>query len=187
MQFPVARRGASGDNSGMGESKHKTCAACGLPAKVHITFVEKGQCVSLAWCDQHAKEAGMFDPHGYALLDQAGAAEARAGEPATRCPVCDCSQRDFERQGRFGCPACYGAFAGLLRPMLQRMHRGSEHRGKIPLRGADPASVRHRLAILQEELSEAVRSEKFEGAAETRNAIAALQAKLLPGSTPPTA
>jgi protein-arginine kinase activator protein McsA len=48
----------------------------------------------------------------------------------------------------------------------------------------DPAVVRHRIAQLQAELDDAVRSEKFEGAAQTRNALAALQAKL-PSSSPP--
>jgi protein arginine kinase activator len=149
-----------------------------------VSFAHSGKCATGCWCEIHAQEAGVFDPHAYALLDRVGAAERRRGESSPRCPVCDCSQRDFERQGRFGCPACYGAFAGLLQPMVQRMHRGVEHHGKIPARGADSASMRHRLAILQAELSEAVRSEKFEGAAHTRDAIEALKAKLREESAP---
>jgi protein arginine kinase activator len=128
----------------------------------------------------------MFDPQGYGLVEQAGAPKRRLDESTPRCPVCDCSQRDFERQGRFGCPSCYGIFTGVLQPMLQRIHRGTEHRGKIPTRGADHATVRHRLARLQAELSEAVRSEKFEGAAQTRDAIAILKAKLPGESTAPS-
>ncbi len=171
----------------MGELKHPTCAACESTAKVHVTLATQGKCLSIAWCEKHAEAAGVFDPQGYALLDPAGPAESRPSEAQPRCPVCDCSQRDFERQGRFGCPTCYGTFTGVLRPMLQRLHRGPEHRGKIPVRGADPAAVRHRLARLQAELSEAVRGEKFEGAAQTRDAIALLKAKLHPESAPPPA
>ncbi len=162
----------------MGEAKPPHCAACDTAATVFVTFTQLGKCTTAAWCDKHAAEAGVLDPQGYNLLDRLSAAERRRNEAMPRCPVCDCSQRDFERQGRFGCPACYGVFAGLLSPIVQRMHRGPEHLGKIPLRAADPAAVRHRLAILQAELSAAVRAEKFEGAAQTRNAIEALKAKL---------
>ncbi len=119
-----------------------------------------------------------LDPQGYALVESPEAPERRRGEPALRCPVCDCSQRDFERQGRFGCPACYTAFSGVLPQLLRRMHRDIEHRGKIPQRHADPAVVRHRLAVLQAELNDAVRAQRFEWAAQTRDAIASLKAKL---------
>lgn len=168
----------------MGHAKTPVCAACGAPATVHITFIKDGKNTSSAWCEQHAAETGAFDKEAYALLDRTG---KRHSETTLRCPACDCSQRDFERQGRFGCPACYGAFAGLLPPLLRRMHRGVEHRGKIPARGADPATMRHRLSILQDELKRAVLSEKFEGAAQTRDTIAALQAKLLEDTTYPAA
>jgi len=162
----------------MGHSPAKTCALCGAAAKVFVTFAKDGKTAAMAWCEEHAGTAGALDPHGYALIESADPAERRRGDQAVRCPVCDCSQRDFERQGRFGCPACYTTFAGLLTPLLGRMHRDVQHRGKIPLRNADPAVVRHRLAVLQAELNDAVRAQHFEGAAQTRDAIATLKAKL---------
>lgn len=152
------------------------CGECGQAAQVFVTFVKGGTAQTIAWCEAHAAAAGVLDPHGYALLDRLA---DRSAENSPRCPVCDCSQRDFERQGRLGCPACYAAFAGLLPPLLDRMHRGREHRGKIPRRRADSAVVRHRLAQLQAQLNDAVRAERFEWAAQTRDAIAALTAQLL--------
>jgi protein arginine kinase activator len=64
------------------------------------------------------------------------------------------------------------------------MHRDVTHRGKIPLRGADPAIFHHRLARLQSDLHNAVRAEQFEGAAQTRDAIEELKAKLLVTGSP---
>lgn len=162
----------------MGQSPLKTCAQCGAAAKVFVSVVHGGKVTAAAWCEEHAAVAGVLDGQGYAFLEAAEIPGTRRGENSLRCPVCDCSQRDFERQGRFGCPACYTAFAGLLPPLLGKMHRDIEHRGKIPLRGAGPAAVRHRLAMLQEELKQAVRTQEFEGAAQTRDAIALLQTKL---------
>jgi len=156
----------------------KKCAACGKPAKVFVNFVSGGKILKEAWCEPHAIAEGVADLHAYALID-GESATGRQGEPTLRCPVCDCSQRDFERQGRFGCPTCYTTFAGLLTPLLNRMHRDVSHHGKIPLRGSDSAIMRHRLTWLKTELSKAVRTEQFEGAALTRDAIEALKAKLL--------
>jgi protein arginine kinase activator len=171
---------------GMGQSPLKTCAQCGAAAKVFVSVVHDGKVTATAWCEAHAAAAGALEAQGYALLEAAEAPGARRGENSLRCPVCDCSQRDFERQGRFGCPACYTTFAGLLPPLLGRMHRDVEHHGKIPLRGAGPAAVRHRLAMLQEELNQAVRTQEFEGAAQTRDAIALLKTKLLAAPSSPT-
>jgi protein arginine kinase activator len=169
----------------MSKSLMTTCGLCAQPATVHVSWVKGHTAQTAAFCAAHATEAGVLDPQGYALLEQADPAQHRRSENLPRCPVCDCGQRDFERNGRFGCPACYGTFAGLLTPLLKRMHRGPEHRGKIPARGADPASLRHRLAHLQEELQDAVRAEHFEGAAQTRDAITALKAKLLSAAVVP--
>jgi len=166
------------DSSDM-KSTAAVCGECGQPAKVHVTWVKAGHAQTMAFCEEHAAIAAVLDPQGYALLESLGASAGPHADGALRCPACDCSQRDFERQGRFGCPACYGAFAGLLPPILTRMHRGARHRGKFPLGRMDPALARHRLAQLQAELDDAVRGEHFEGAAQTRDAIAMLKTKLL--------
>jgi protein arginine kinase activator len=161
----------------------KKCAACGKAAQVFVGFVAGGKIINAMWCEEHAAAEGLTDPHGYNLTG-AEAASGRREEGTLRCPVCDCSQRDFERQGRLGCATCYTTFAGLLSPLLNRMHRDVAHRGKIPQRGADPATVRHRLALLQTELRNAVCAEQFEGAAKTRDAIEALKTKLRPTDAP---
>lgn len=168
----------------MGQSPLKACALCGAAAKVFVSVVHGGKVVSVAWCEDHAAAAGAMDAEGYALLEAMETPGLRRGENSLRCPVCDCSQRDFERQGRFGCPACYTTFAGLLPPLLGKMHRDVKHHGKIPLRGAGRAAVRHRLALLQAELNQAVRTQEFEGAAQTRDAIALLKARLLATAEP---
>ena len=164
----------------MAETTAHTCVECGAAAKVFIAVVKAGQVTCAAFCEEHAQAAGVLDTAGYGLLQPLDAGtETPRLEGSVRCPNCDCSQRDFERRGKFGCAHCYGVFTGVLTPMLGRMHRGAVHRGKIPLRGSDPATVRHRIDQLQEELNDAVRMERFEGAAQTRDTIALLKAKLL--------
>jgi len=172
------------DNASMSHSAPKKCATCGKAAQVFVGYVAAGKVSNQAWCEHHAVAEGLADPQGYALIEAGNTVETRRGDSTLRCPVCDSSQRDFERQGRFGCAVCYTTFASLLPTLLNRMHRDITHRGKIPLRGADPAVMRHRLARLQIELSKAVRAEQFEGAATTRDAIETLKAKLLAPGVP---
>lgn len=170
----------------MGHSPSKICALCGAPAKVFVSVVHGGKVTSAAWCAEHAVAAGALDTQGYALLQPVETPASRRAENFLRCPACDCSQRDFERQGRFGCPACYTAFAGLLPVLLGKIHRDVQHHGKIPLRGAGADAVRHRLARLNLELNNAVRTQEFEGAAQTRDAIALLKTKLPVAAEPPS-
>jgi len=182
----VASQNESSHTVVMSHPVPKTCAACSQAATVFVSFVSSGKVINEAWCEAHASAHGLADLHGYDLAEERVGSAGRRGEATIRCPVCDCSQRDFERQGRFGCSTCYTTFAGLLSPLLNRMHRDVMHRGKMPQRGADPVIVRHRLALLQTELRNAVRAEQFEGAAQTRNAIEALKTKLLaPQVLPP--
>jgi hypothetical protein len=63
------------------------------------------------------------------------------------------AQADFKKQGRFGCPACYDAFKGILDPMLEGMHKGTVHSGKVPQKALQRKSLYDRLTKLEVDLS----------------------------------
>ena len=90
---------------------------------------------------------------------------------AIRCEQCGFTQTDFRKQGRFGCPACYDAFRGLLAPMLDGMHKGVTHSGKIPRAAVQRKSLYARLTKLEKDLTEAIKSERYEEAARYRDEI----------------
>jgi len=64
------------------------------------------------------------------------------------CPCCRFTEEDFRRTLRLGCSECYQTFEFEIETMLPKMHRGTTHRGKIPMSTHDPAR------LLQRELKE---------------------------------
>lgn len=113
-----------------------------------------------------------------------------SSEKATTCPVCGMTYEEFRKVGRFGCAACYTAFAPHLQRLLKRVHGATRHLGRTP-RGAaaDTAAAPPQPAVpapeggspaetveqLRGELAEAVDSEAYERAAELRDRIAQLE------------
>lgn len=95
--------------------------------------------------------------------------DGKAG--AKSCPACHLRGRDFKKNARLGCPNCYETFAPELAPMLEAMHKGPRHTGKIPesrRRGLEQEGLCLRL---RKQLEEAIRDEKYEEAARLRDQL----------------
>ena len=89
------------------------------------------------------------------------------------CPACHMRRSDFQKTSRLGGPACYDTFAADLAPILEEMHRGGVHLGKVPA-GATRDS---RLSALKGALDRAVAAQNFEEAAQLRDRIRELNAE----------
>lgn len=113
-----------------------------LPEKEATVFLtniagDKMQKVNL--CEECAKAKGMDDPHaGFSFADKLlglGATqeiEQAGGEKGLRCPSAASRNQISVRAGRLGCPECYETFAEPLKAVLQTMHKGTRHVGKVP-------------------------------------------------------
>ena len=123
-------------------------------------------------CEACAQAKGVTDPSGFSLADLLLKASLNP-EPTTdaKCESCGFTQQDFKKTGRFGCPACYDHFQGILEPMLDTMHKGSSHTGKTPQRALARKSLYERLTQLETELDQAIKSERYEDAARYRDEI----------------
>jgi len=49
-----------------------------------------------------------------------------------RCKGCGTSFADIQKSGKLGCALCYDTFRARLRPIVTRIHRSAQHRGKSP-------------------------------------------------------
>ena len=161
------------------------CCVCKQKeATVHLTQIagEKMQKVDL--CEDCAKEKGVNDPAGFSLADLLlglGASQEMAeatGGTELKCPQCGFTQADFKKAGRLGCSHCYDTFSEGLESLLKTMHKGTRHKGKVPqaLRGTQ--DLKDKLATLQKRLEKAVADEDFEQAANVRDEIKTMKAKL---------
>jgi protein arginine kinase activator len=149
------------------------CDLCGKPATVHLTQIINNKIHKVDLCEECAQAKGVTDPSGFSLADLLLKASLNP-EPSAdlvRCGQCGFTQADFKKQGRFGCPACYDAFRGILEPMLSSMHKGTTHVGKVPQRALQRKSLYDRLTQLQVDLDQAIKAERYEDAARFRDEI----------------
>ncbi|HVW20163.1 MAG TPA: UvrB/UvrC motif-containing protein [Opitutaceae bacterium] len=149
------------------------CDFCSQPATVHLTQIVNNKVHNVDLCEECAQSKGVTNPGGFSLADlllktTLAPAAAAAG---LRCEQCGFTQNDFKKQGRFGCPACYDTFRTLIEPMLDGMHKGTKHAGKVPQVALARQNYTERLAKLELELTEAVKSERYEEAARFRDEI----------------
>lgn len=66
-----------------------------------------------------------------------------------------------------GCASDYALFQDMLEPLLERIHRATEHTGKRPRAG----QLRAEIEQLRQHLEEAVSTENYEKAAQLRDRI----------------
>jgi protein arginine kinase activator len=93
------------------------------------------------------------------------------------CESCGTTHQEFKKGGRLGCEACYHVFRPVLEPLLDGMHAGIKHLGKVPSRSVKKKSAEENEGILQKELKKAVEEENYEKAAELRDRLKKLQAR----------
>lgn len=146
------------------------------PKPVHVTLVKDGQLSKKTYSFEEALSEGILDAHAYALLDN-GMPQQRAGGGVS-CPHCGYAQRDFERTGRLGCPQCVGHFQELLMPLIERMHKGTHHKGKVPECQIETITLSNDLKELKRQLDAAIEQERYEDAARLRDELSLTEQKL---------
>ncbi|HUU43699.1 MAG TPA: UvrB/UvrC motif-containing protein [Planctomycetota bacterium] len=151
-------------------------------ATVHLTEIIKSQKREIHLCEECAGKKGVaFKSHQFSITDllsglvNSQAAQELAKMSQIKCPICGLSYLDFRQHGRLGCATDYTVFKEGLLPLLEKIHGGTEHMGKIPQSSGDAREVSHRLLELRQELKRAVEREDYEQAAELRDRIQAVE------------
>ena len=156
------------------------CSICNKNATVHLTQIINNKINKIDLCESCAQKKGVTDPEGFSLADlfakpPAIATNDKADKAQLRCPRCELSTVEFRRLGRLGCADCYDVFKPLLLPMLEDMHEGISHKGKVPTVAIKRQSGKLQLKTFQDFLAKAIAEEAYEEAAKYRDKIKALQ------------
>lgn len=142
---------------------------------VYITKVIAGEVFHGKMTHEEAVAQGLFSGQGYSLIPDGEQKVVYAGKGKARCPGCGRHRKEFEASGRFGCAECFETFGDGLIKMVRRMHRGSEHLGKIPSSALSADLLVQRRAAAMREMETAIRSERYEEAAVLRDRIRELE------------
>ncbi len=145
------------------------------------------------------------------LLQQQMVTPPQVEQP--KCSGCGMTPVDIENVGRFGCPYCYQSFNKDIEDMLQRIHGGIKHVGKVPKawkarQEAEEAAektksvdrgvatvkkhatipLEERIAVLEAKMKKHVAKEEYEKAAIIRDVIKQFKQTSSPtvSETPPS-
>ena len=159
-------------------AKKIKCSICSKDANVHLTQILNNKIHKVDLCESCAQKKGVTDPEGFSMADlftKPSENIVAAEKVIVKCPTCGLTTADFRRTGRFGCADCYDVFKPLLLPILEDMHEGTSHKGKVPIMALSRQSDQLKLKNLQDSLAKAVAEEAYEEAAKYRDEIKALQ------------
>lgn len=143
-------------------------------ATVHLTEILHNEKRERHLCEECAKEEGMAikAPNLQDILSGMVEAHQAAGKEATlTCPDCGLTYAEFRNQGRLGCPHDYEVFAEPLKEVLEKVHGGTEHMGKVPRRAGADITAQRQIMQLRRQLQTAVENEQYEEAARLRDLI----------------
>ncbi|MDR1304622.1 MAG: UvrB/UvrC motif-containing protein [Verrucomicrobiales bacterium] len=176
------------------------CFFCDREATCHLTKIVNGQSVEVHVCETcipQIKEQNLIDFDIWEVVSKLAIAKgmpdpAKAVELAPpmaisakslmmspqalvqdllRCGVCGFTGEDLRKTGRLGCPECYRVFAEVLTEVLNDCQKSLTHLGKIPA-----SMVKAQRQRLEQQLTEAVATERFEDAATLRDQLKAISA-----------
>lgn len=150
------------------------CDLCDNQATVHLTQIVSQKVHKVDLCEACAQAKGVTDPGGFSLADlllKASLNPEPSAASGLRCEQCGFAPEDFKKTGRFGCPSCYEALTGMIDPMLENMHKGTAHVGKVPEHAMERKQFEDRLTALESNLKGAIDAERYEDAAKFRDEI----------------
>lgn len=169
------------------------CDQCDNEATVHEVTVVSGKRVEKHLCESCARAEGLTiqptEPINAllskfimapGLMQQAvGGGRARGEAGSTACPECAMTWMEFRKAGLLGCAKCYEAFESRLAPLIERAQEGATHHvGKAPRGSEGLADHQRTLRALRAELTEAITAEQYEHAAQIRDSISKIEAKV---------
>jgi protein arginine kinase activator len=155
------------------------CHHCDNQATVHLTQILNGQMHKMDLCESCAQAKGVTNPENLSisnLMDKVDMDTDNSGT-AMVCESCGTTHQEFKKGGRLGCEACYHVFRPVLDPLLDGMHAGTKHLGKIPSGSASRVKFERSVDTLKTELKDAVEKEDYEKAALVRDKLKELESK----------
>ena len=153
------------------------CHHCDKQATVHLTQILNGQMHKMDLCESCAQAKGVTNPENLSissLMDKVDLEETPT-EATMVCESCGITHQEFKKEGRLGCEACYHVFRPVLDPLLDGMHAGTQHLGKIPSGSESRVKFEQSVEDLKKQLLKAIEDEDFESAAELRDQLKALE------------
>lgn len=150
-------------------------------SNIRYTEIRDGSSQTRNLCDDCARSAGLADPLEKTILSLGSAVteaiktfiERERGAEQPACPACGLTAAEFRRTGKLGCCACSTVFAGMIAPVLRRLHCAASAAPDADVT-ADPPFGEAMLGAsrdLEQRMARAVEQEDYELAALLRDQL----------------
>jgi protein arginine kinase activator len=165
------------------------CENCNKnPATFHYTERQNDEIVKdVHLCEECARQKGVHHMPfslstvlGQLLDPQAmeGGSKVAKEMADVACPTCGMTYTEFRQKTRLGCANDYEVFRKALVPLLEKIHGGAQHGGKIPPQAGVKLVRQRELFELRRELDRHIKAEHYEDAARTRDRIKQLEVEI---------
>lgn len=158
------------------------CHVCESSATVHLTQIIGSKIHKVNLCEECAQRLGVMDPGGLSVADlvEKGLVtlpddELPSAPTDQSCTTCGYTVALLNKTGRLGCADCYTAMESEVLPMLERMHSGTEHVGKVPVKVLSRTQKKRKVDKIEKELKSAIEEERYEDAASLRDELRTLK------------
>ena len=130
------------------------CHHCDKQATVHLTQILNGQMHKMDLCEGCAQAKGVTNPENLSISNLMDKVELEVDTSGTTmvCESCGTTHQEFKKGGRLGCEACYHVFRPVLDPLLDGMHAGTKHLGKVPAGSESRIQFEQSIDSLKKEL-----------------------------------
>jgi protein arginine kinase activator len=128
-------------------------------------------------CEGCAQAKGVTNPENLSISSLMDKVELEVDSSGATmvCESCGTTHQEFKKGGRLGCEACYHVFRPVLDPLLDGMHAGTKHLGKVPAGSESRIQFEQSMHSLKQQLKDAVEKEDYEKAAELRDKLRDLE------------
>ena len=160
------------------------CQLCEQEATVTYTKIVGDKSQKIHLCATCADEQGITNIENFSLSDilmsksQLGLNSLGAKLDLNTCPECGFTVDDLRKIARLGCSSCYQVFSTEVQSMINKMHKGAVHKGKVPVGMLKTIELKTKLKELEVQFKLAVDKEEFEKAGELKIELAELKKKL---------
>lgn len=160
------------------------CQYCEEEANVIYTKIVGDKSQKTYLCAKCADEQGVtdldhFNVSNLLMNDEPFSPKREKSKMnASECPECGFTKDDLRKIGRLGCSTCYEIFGDELKHMLTNMHKGTEHKGKVPTGMLQAIEVKTKFKMLQNQLDQAIENEDYEKAGKLKIELAAFEKSL---------
>jgi len=159
----------------------KLCQVChGAVATLHLTEIVGNEKKEIHLCEACAAKQGAKlggDSNISEFMKSVGGPIREKLDTLAKlvCPACGTTFLEFQQRSLLGCPNDYEAFAPQLTPLLERIHRSTQHVGKVPAEIGKKVKLSAEILRLKRRLKKAVGDEQYEKAAQIRDRLKAVE------------